>query len=109
MKLLHFVDAAGTDEHYVPASAVNMLEVTDARTVVVHFSNSDTNVGDHIVTLTTPTGSSDELLLAVAEQLIDTGVASSGVTKIAASTHFANSYGFNGASDLQVVAYTAGS
>ena len=42
MKLLHFVDAAGTDEHYVPANKVTLVEITDNASCKVWWANSDT-------------------------------------------------------------------
>ena len=108
MKLLHFVDAAGTDEHYVPANKVTLVEITDNATCAVHWANSDTNVSDHSATLTVTAGTADECLLAISEHLLDTGINSHGVVTIKASTHITNSYGFSG-SDIDSVSYAAGS
>jgi len=107
MKLLHFVDAAGTDEHYVPAKNVNLIEVINAANLKVWFSNSDTDVSDHNVQVGVTSGTADECLLALSEHLIDTGIHSHGVTKVIAGGAIPNSYGFGGA--IASVAYTAGS
>ena len=108
MKLLHFVDAAGTDEHYVPANKVTLVEITDNATCKVWWANSDTNVSDHLATLTVTAGTADECLLAISEHLLDTGINSYGITTVKASTHLNNSYGFDG-NGISAVAYTAGS
>ena len=107
MKLLHFVDAAGTDEHYVPAKNVNLVETINAANLKVWFSNSDTNVSDHSVQVGVTSGTADECLLAISEHLIDTGIHSHGVLTIKAATNIPNSYGFGGA--IASVDYTAGS
>ena len=108
MKLLHFVDAAGTDEHYVPAKAVTMVEITANTTCKVWWANSDTNISDHHVILTVTAGEADVCLLAISEHLIDTGIGSHGVLTVKATTHIPNSYGFSGAT-LSSVGYNAGS
>ena len=62
MKLLHFVDAAGTDEHYVPAKNVNLVEIRNAANLSIWFSNSDGNTNDHRIDITgiLPADSADE-------------------------------------------------
>ena len=107
MKLLHFVDAAGTDEHYVPAKNVNLVEIRNAANLSIWFSNSDTNVSDHEIQVGVTSGEADEFLLAISEHLIDTGIHSHGITQVIAGGQIPNSYGFGGA--IASVAYTAGS
>jgi hypothetical protein len=108
MRVLHFSDDThGYDSHYVPVCNVNMVQVTNATTVVVFWSTSEGDVGDDFATLTVTSGQADECGLAISEQLCDAGIGGSGVTKIQAGTQFTNSYGFDG-SDLITVAYTAG-
>ena len=107
MKLLHFVDAAGTDEHYVPAKNVNLVEIRNNANLSIWFSNSDTNVEDHEIQVGVTSGKADEFLLAISEHLIDTGIHSHGVVKVIAAGQIPNSYGFGGA--IASVAYTAGS
>jgi len=106
MKILHFVDAAGTDEHYVPAKNVNLVEIFNSSNLKVWFSNSDTNIADHNVQVGVTAGTADEALLAISEHLIDTGIHSHGVVKVIAGGTIPNSYGFGGA--IASVAYTAG-
>ena len=107
MKILHFVDAAGTDEHYVPAKNVNLVEIFNNANLKVWFSNSDTNIADHNVQVGVTAGTADEALLAISEHLVDTGINSHGVVKVIAEGQIPNSYGFSGA--IASVAYTAGS
>ena len=106
MKLLHFVDAAGTDEHYVPAKNVNLVETRNNANLSIWFSNSDTNVEDHEIQVGVTAGTADEFLLAISEHLIDTGIHSYGITKVIAGGQIPNSYGFGGA--IASVDYVAG-
>ena len=69
MKILHFVDAAGTDEHYVPAKNVNLVETINNANLKVWFSNSDGNTNDHRIDIScTPADSADEMADYFAEQ-----------------------------------------
>ena len=99
MKLLHFVDAAGTDELFIAANAVTMIQVTDNASVIVGFKSADPAVtANDQVDLTCTAGKSDEVALRLAEDL---GPGNHGVLKVIASTApFA---------DVTTVAYTAGS
>ena len=109
MKILHFVDAAGTDEHYVPAKNVNLVEMINTSNIKVWFSNSDTNVSDHEIQIGTATGKAYEALMTIGEHMLDDGIAQRApIAKFQASTHVTNSYGLK-ASDIASVAYTAGS
>jgi len=108
MKLLHFVDAAGTDEHYVPAKNVNLVETRNNANLSIWFSNSDMDIEDHEIQVGVTAGEADECLLAISEHLIDTGIGSHGVLTVKATTHIPNSYGFSGAT-LSSVGYNAGS
>ena len=100
MKMMHFVDAAGTDENIFPAQNCNQISVTAATTVIIRFSNSG-DEADHLVTLTTTNGKSDEVALRLAEEVGAGQVQYGGVLKvIAATAPFA---------DVSTVAYTAGS
>jgi hypothetical protein len=107
MKILHFVDTTITNgETYVPAKNVNLVEIFNSSNLKVWFSNSDTNIADHNVQVGVTAGTADEALLAISEQLIDTGIHSHGVVKITAGGQIPNSYGFGGA--IASVEYTAG-
>ena len=58
MKMLHFVDAATTDETFVDSNQVTAIRVTDADTVIVYFNGvgamgtAGVNVGMDDVTIT---------------------------------------------------------
>tara|TARA_R100001509_G_scaffold13446_1_gene6938 strand:+ start:218 stop:517 length:300 start_codon:yes stop_codon:yes gene_type:complete len=99
MKLLHFVDAAGTDETFIPASAVTMIQVTDNASVIVGFKSADPAVtANDQVDLTCTAGKSDEVALRLAQEIAQ---GNHDVLKVIASTApFA---------DVSAVAYTAGS
>ena len=100
MKILHFVDAAGTDETFVPANHVNQIRVASNTSVVVSFKHSG-DEADNTATLTTGTGKSDEVALRLAQEIGDTRVHSGGILKvIAATAPFA---------DVTTVAFAAGS
>ena len=99
MKLLHFVDAAGTDETFIQASAVTMIQVTDNASVIVGFKSADPAVtANDQVDLTCTAGKSDEVALRLAQEIAQ---GNHDVLKVIASTApFA---------DVSAVAYTAGS
>ena len=100
MKMMHFVDTAGSDENFFPAQNCNQISVTAATTVIIRFSNSG-DEADHLVTLTTTSGKSDEVALRLAEEVGAGQIQYGGVLKCIASTApFA---------DVSTVAYTAGS
>mgnify|MGYP003144409331 CR=1 FL=1 len=99
MKLLHFVDAAGTDELFIAANAVTMIQVTDNASVIVGFKSADPAVtANDQVDLTCTAGKSDEVALRLAQEIAQ---GNHDVLKVIASTApFA---------DVTTVAYTAGS
>ena len=100
MKMMHFVDTAGSDENIFPAQNCNQISVTAATTVIIRFSNSG-DEADHLVTLTTTSGKSDEVALRLAEEVGAGQIQYGGVLKcIAETAPFA---------DVSTVAYTAGS
>lgn len=98
MKLLHFVDAAGTDEQLVPANTVSMIQVPDNASVIVYFNGVDPNVtAQDKVDLTTTAGKSDEVAARLAQEIAQ---GNHDVLKVIADTApFA---------DVSAVAYTAG-
>ena len=100
MKILHFVDAAGTDEHFCPVSTISQIEVTDNNTVKV-LANRSGELTNDVYELTTGTGKSDEVALRLAQEIGANQIQYGGVLKvIAATAPFA---------DVTVVGYTAGS
>ena len=98
MKLLHFVDAAGTDENFFPAGNVNQISVIDGTSVVVHIANSG-DEADHQVDLTCTVP--EDVALRLAQEIGNLRVNAGGVLTIKASTApFA---------DVSAVAFSAGS
>ena len=103
MRILHFVDAAGTDETFVPASAITMIQVTDNASVIVGFKSADPAVtANDQVDLTCTAGKSDEVALFLAQCMDAGNVGHGNVVTVKAS-------GTNAFSDITTVAYTAGS
>jgi hypothetical protein len=83
-----FVDTAEDDVYYFPANKAEMIEVTNATSVIVTFSQS----GDHAtqnVDLTCTSGKSDEVAAIMAEYIMTSGSAaggSAGMTEFVAAT-----------------------
>tara|TARA_Y100000015_G_C2313374_1_gene53224 strand:+ start:141 stop:446 length:306 start_codon:yes stop_codon:yes gene_type:complete len=101
MKILHFVDTAGSDENFFPAKNCVQIKVASTSSVVVQFNNGDSDISSELVTLTCTTGKSDEVALRLAQEIGAGQVQYGGVLKvIAATAPFA---------DVNTVAYTAGS
>ena len=100
MKLLHFVDTAGSDETFVFAANINQIRVASTSSVVVSFPHSG-DEADNTVTLTTATGKSDEVALRLAQEIGANQIQYGGVLKVIATTApFA---------DVTTVAFAAGS
>ena len=69
MKILHFVEATGTDEVTFPADNVTAIQVTNDQNIRIWFSNSDGNTNDHRIDVScTPADSADEMADYFAEQ-----------------------------------------
>ena len=69
MKILHFVEATGTDEFAFPADNVTAINVENDQGIRIWFSNSDGNTNDHRIDVTcTPADSADEMADYFAEQ-----------------------------------------
>ena len=100
MKILQFVDSAGTDENFFPAANCNQISVTANTTVVLYFKNSG-DEGDHVITLTTTADKADEIALKMAEYICQSGVVNGGIHKFIAGG--APIY------DVSTIAYTVGS
>ena len=62
MKILHFVEATGTDEFAFPADNVTAINVENDQAIRIWFSNSDGNTNDHRIDITgiLPADSADE-------------------------------------------------
>jgi|TARA_R110000796_G_scaffold207245_1_gene323568 hypothetical protein len=83
MKILHFVDAAGSDEHFFRGDRFNMVEVTNATSVICHFENSGDEL-DHQVDLTVTSGQSDEVARIMAEYMAGGSIGHAGIHKFIA-------------------------
>jgi hypothetical protein len=101
MKMLHFVDAAGSDENFFPAKNCVQIKVASNTSVVAQFNNGDSDISSELITLTCNADKADEVALRLAEEVGEGRVHSGGVLKIIAATApFA---------DVTTVAYSAGS
>ena len=100
MKMMHFVDTAGSDENFFPAENCNQVAVTANTTVICYFENSGDEL-DHIVTLTTTADKADEVALRLAQEVGAGQIQYGGVLKVIAATA---PFG-----DVSTVAYTVGS
>jgi tetrahydromethanopterin S-methyltransferase subunit H len=101
MKMLHFVDSAGSDENFFPAKNCVQIKVASTSSVVLQFNNGDSDISSEVITLTTSTNKADEVALRMAEEVGAGQIQYGGVLKcIAATAPFA---------DVTTVAYTAGS
>ena len=100
MKILHFVDTAGSDENFFKASAFCKVSVTNATSVICSFQNAGELAPDQI-DITVTSGKSDETALIMAEYMIDGSVGHGGILKFVA--------GEGRLADASSIAYTAGS
>ena len=98
MKMMHFVDTAGSDEHIVPATEIKTIKVLDATSVLVYITSMDPAVAAlSSVDLTVTSGQSDEVALKIA-RIIAQG--DNDVTTIVATG--------TGFADVSTVAWTDG-
>ena len=87
MKMFHFVDAAGTDEHIVPISEIKTIKVGDATSVIIYITSFDPAVAAYgNVDLTVTSGKSDEVALRLAEYMSATTPAGNNVLTVKADT-----------------------
>ena len=97
MKMLYFIDTAGTDENFFPASICSRIAVIDGTSIKIFFTNSG-DEADHSVDLTC--GEPETVALRLAEEISAGQIQYGGVLKIIAATApFA---------DVSAVAFTAG-
>ena len=101
MKILHFVDAAGSDENFFPAQNCVQIKVASTSSVVLQFNNGDSDTSSELITLTTTVGKSDEVALKMAEYIHGGGIGHAGIHKFIAATA--------PITDVSTVAFTAGS
>ena len=100
MKILHFVDAAGTDESFFPAADCILIRVASNTSVVLSFAAKG-DVSSDTITLTTATGKADEVALKMAEYIHGSGIQHAGIHKFIAATAPIE--------DVTTVAFNAGS
>ena len=68
MKMMHFVDTAGSDEHIVPATEIKTIKVLDAASVLCYITSMDPAVAAlSSVDLTVTAGQADEVALKIAQ------------------------------------------
>jgi len=108
MKILHFIDTGGvgTDEHFVPAKNITLVEMENNSTVKVWWKTR-ADFTDDMMDITCTAGMADNLLLTICEHMIDSGVSYNAIPKFADGEVANNSYGFTGA--ISNMAFTAGS
>ena len=86
--MLHFVDAATTDELFISSDKISAMRVSDANTVLVRFQSLEDPTeatGDDVVTLTA-TAKSEVVALRLAEFMAATNVGGPSVLTIKAAT-----------------------
>jgi len=101
MRILNFVDGAGTDEIFVNSSQIRAVQVTSNTNVNVYFASQDPAVtANDKVALTCGTGKSHLVALKLSELMVASNIGGASVLKvIAATAPFA---------DVSTVAYSAG-
>jgi hypothetical protein len=101
MRMLHFVDTAGTDECFVNSEKITLVQVTSTSNINVYFPSNDPAVtANDVIALTCTTGKTDEVSLRLADYMAATNHGGASVlTVLAATAPFA---------DVSAVAYTAG-
>ena len=99
MKILHFVDAAGSDESFFPAADCILIRVNSTSSVILSFAAKG-DVSSDVITLTTTVGKSDEVALKMAEYIHGGGIGHAGIHKFIAATA--------PITDVTTVAFTAG-
>ena len=91
MRMLHFVDAATTDETFFSSDNVQAIRVTDANTVIVYAEvtastgSAGINAGTDTITLTA-TAKSEVVALRLAEYMTATNVGGPNVLTVKAAT-----------------------
>ena len=102
MRMLHFVDAATTDETFVASDKIHAIQVTDANTVKVYFTSIQDPTeatADDLITLTAA-AASHTVALRLAEYMVGTNVGGPSVLTVKASTA--------PFTEISTVAYTVG-
>mgnify|MGYP003643178633 FL=1 len=102
MRMLHFVDAATTDELFISSDKITAMRVSDANTILVRFQSLEDPTeatGDDVVTLTA-TAKSEVVALRLANFIAATNVGGPSVLTVKAATA--------PFTEVSVVAYTVG-
>jgi len=104
MKMLHFVDAATTDETFILSSKIHKISVVSANSLEVMFDGPASIAGFTDVefdkVILTATGKAEVVALRLAQSMVATNVGGPSVLTIkAATTPF---------TEVSVVAYTLG-
>ena len=102
MRMLHFVDAATTDELFINSDKITAFRVSDANTILVRFKSLEDPTeatGDDVVTITA-TAASHTVALRLANLMVGTNIGGASVLTVKAGTApFA---------EIGTVAYTVG-
>ena len=85
MKVLHFVDTAGSDETFFKASNFVKVRVENNTSVLCHFVNAGELAPDQI-DITVTADKADEVALKMAEYMNAGNVANGGVAKFVAGS-----------------------
>ena len=99
MKVLHFVDTAGSDESIFKASNFIKVRVENNTSVICHFANAGEFAPDQI-DITVAANKADETALKMAEYMNAGNVANGGVAKFIA--------GASPLEDASSIGFTAG-
>ena len=83
MKILHFVDAATTDESFFKAENFIKVRVENNTSVLCHFANAGELAPDQI-DITVTAGKADETALIMAEYMLEGSVGHGGILKFVA-------------------------
>jgi uncharacterized membrane protein len=99
MRMVHFVDTAGSDEAFVPSENISLIQVTSATNINVYWPSKDPAVTANDVVALTCVAASDEVAKKLANYMVATNVGGASVLTVDATNFDAN---------LSAVAYTAG-
>ena len=100
MKILHFVDAAGSDENFVMARDFVRVEVENATSVKCHFRSTGELTTD-VFDITVTSDQADEIGLVMAEYMAGGSIGHGGIHKFIAGSaplESASSIGFTAGS-----------
>jgi|14BtaG_2_1085337.scaffolds.fasta_scaffold143032_2 uncharacterized membrane protein len=100
MRMVHFVDTAGSDEAFVPSGNILLIQITSATNINVYWASQDPAVtANDKVALTCVSGYTDEVAKKLANYMTATNIGGASVLTVDAANFDAN---------LSTVAYTAG-